>query len=502
MRHRALAGSLLVLLLVHLLVPAASSWAADDITVSGGSYSGTLRGIDVQSLGKLYQAIVIGDAVTANTFLKITGAVPSAGDNGIVTRQVGLPAAAPLADAVANPTLTQIGTFLHAYNGATWDRVRVNANRRLSIECAEGCATTGDTVGTTQALGGLNQTSQVALAAQRGAQVFFATGTLNGGVVAEASFDGGTTWDQGAGDLLAAFQDPVTGVTSASRSFTGSDQAQALGILVPAGATHVRVRVSSYTSGSTNATPRATSYNPAQLQYATDGTRPRELFVTTNVSPGASDVGLVVTCKNCSSTGGSSFADNAAFTGGTTSVTGFAALFDGTPPSVTDGNAGIVRMNSARLLMALPVDAAGDDITDGANNALRTTAVTVQTDGGQSAPAAVAAFTNCTQQAFLRMPAAATTQLLAAGGAGVTHRLCKVHVQFDTEAAGNTLKFVRGTGTNCGTGQADLTSIKTKSYIEGPGMTVALDGGAANEQFCATLAGTSAASIDIRYASY
>ena len=35
-----------------------------------------------------------------------------------------LPAVAALADATANPTLSQVGTFLHAWNGTTWDRVR------------------------------------------------------------------------------------------------------------------------------------------------------------------------------------------------------------------------------------------------------------------------------------------------------------------------------------------------------------------------------------------
>jgi hypothetical protein len=48
--------------------------------------------------------------------------------------------------------------------------------------------------------------------------------------------------------------------------------------------------------------------------------------------------------------GASSFTDNGVFTGGTTSVNPIAALYDTTPPAVTDGSAGIPRMSSARVL--------------------------------------------------------------------------------------------------------------------------------------------------------
>lgn len=57
---------------------------------------------------------------------------------------------------------------------------------------------------------------------------------------------------------------------------------------------------------------------------------------------------LQVTCDNC---GGSTFADDDAFTGGTTAVVPFAALYDTSPPAITDGSAGAPRMTSTRALM-------------------------------------------------------------------------------------------------------------------------------------------------------
>jgi hypothetical protein len=62
---------------------------------------------------------------------------------------------------------------------------------------------------------------------------------------------------------------------------------------------------------------------------------------------------LQVTCDNC---GGSTFSDDGAFAGGSTAVLPVAALYDTTPPTITDGNAGIPRMSSTRVLL---VDGSG-----------------------------------------------------------------------------------------------------------------------------------------------
>lgn len=58
---------------------------------------------------------------------------------------------------------------------------------------------------------------------------------------------------------------------------------------------------------------------------------------------------LSVTCANCTGTG-VSLVDNTAFVGSTNPTTPAGALYDTTPPSITDGNAGIFRMDSDRIL--------------------------------------------------------------------------------------------------------------------------------------------------------
>src|SRR5689334_7669895 len=64
--------------------------------------------------------------------------------SGVKTQVVGLDlnpnggsevlmSAAALADATTNPTTFLEGACLHGYNGATWDRLRVDASKNLSV---------------------------------------------------------------------------------------------------------------------------------------------------------------------------------------------------------------------------------------------------------------------------------------------------------------------------------------------------------------------------------
>lgn len=59
---------------------------------------------------------------------------------------------------------------------------------------------------------------------------------------------------------------------------------------------------------------------------------------------------LKVNIKAGAGSGGTAATDNSAFTGGTTSVTPIGAIYDTTPPAVTDGNVGAPRMDSNRYL--------------------------------------------------------------------------------------------------------------------------------------------------------
>lgn len=49
------------------------------------------------------------------------GPMPIGGTSTVDTE---LPAAAALADATANPTVPAVGSFMHGFNGTTWDRIR------------------------------------------------------------------------------------------------------------------------------------------------------------------------------------------------------------------------------------------------------------------------------------------------------------------------------------------------------------------------------------------
>jgi hypothetical protein len=119
------------------------------------------------------------------------------------------------------------------------------------------------------ALGALNAAATVTVNGQHGAGFQLAAGTLIGTIVAEASYDGGTTYSQ------IPFWNPTTRAFLNSLVFGAANTATALAILVPAGAGAVRVRVSAYTSGTANATVRASAVAPpVSMVSGLDGNKP------------------------------------------------------------------------------------------------------------------------------------------------------------------------------------------------------------------------------------
>jgi len=86
---------------------------------------------------------VVDDTAT-NTVTENSAGAPRMNTNrilyGLPTNSSGValyPTAAALADATANPTLTQIGTFLHGYNGTTWDRLRSTIASGLLVDVSD-----------------------------------------------------------------------------------------------------------------------------------------------------------------------------------------------------------------------------------------------------------------------------------------------------------------------------------------------------------------------------
>lgn len=123
---------------------------------------------------------------------QVTATQPVSGTVGVT----GYPTAAASADALANPTITQIGAAQLVFNGATWDRLRGNSN-----------VTTGDTGAKTTTGNGATQTNFNA----RGATVAFNIGAVTGTSPTavfklQGSPDGGTTWY----DILGAATATVT----------------------------------------------------------------------------------------------------------------------------------------------------------------------------------------------------------------------------------------------------------------------------------------------------
>lgn len=134
-----------------------------------------------------------------------------------------------------------------------------------------------------------------------------------------------------------------TRITSAGSS--GNYQCNVAGLM------SLRSRVSSYTSGTVTVLARATTASGGGgggggSSIITDGGAAGEADVI-NASPAGTEYGVVVRCIGCAGSGGTSQADNSAVT----NITGIGALYDTTPPAITDGFVGLPRMSSARVLL-------------------------------------------------------------------------------------------------------------------------------------------------------
>jgi hypothetical protein len=132
----------------------------------------------------------------------------------------------------------------------------VAGNRLLHVQ-------TPDTTAASATLGALNATISIPMAGLPGAGWQINAGTLIGTLVPESSLDGGTSWAQ------TYFIDPSTNSASSSFTFTAANTLKLLSVVPLNGASHVRVRVSSYTSGSATSILRASLSRGATQSIAT-----------------------------------------------------------------------------------------------------------------------------------------------------------------------------------------------------------------------------------------
>jgi len=95
--------------------------------------------VTIMSVLKQISASVQSAASSLSGTLTI-GTHPVTNAGTFAVQVTGLPSAAAEADAIANPTLTQIGVFMHGYNGTTWDRLVVDGSKFLKVNCATGCS--------------------------------------------------------------------------------------------------------------------------------------------------------------------------------------------------------------------------------------------------------------------------------------------------------------------------------------------------------------------------
>jgi hypothetical protein len=129
------------------------------------------------------------------------------------------------------------------------------------------CYTNDRTDTITDTLSSLNDTVTLAVANYASVGCTILAGTLAATVLIEESFDNGTNW------VVCTYIDPTTGVASAGNAFTNPNPVTARTVVVDGGATHIRLRVSAYTSGSADAVISATAVYPKNLlSYALNTT--------------------------------------------------------------------------------------------------------------------------------------------------------------------------------------------------------------------------------------
>jgi hypothetical protein len=136
-----------------------------DATIGVTQASSPDRLLDADSLTVSAQTVyrerhrIAGGAATELADVK--GAAPSSGDMGLVVRQVGLAAAAAMADGTSNPTTLLMGALGFTFNGTTWDRTIAEVPTYGASSA--GTVSSGTAASTTVSLGYLFHGSGVAI---------------------------------------------------------------------------------------------------------------------------------------------------------------------------------------------------------------------------------------------------------------------------------------------------------------------------------------------------
>lgn len=231
------------------------------------------------------------------------------------------------ADAVAtSATNGQVAAWLYGFNGTTWDRLRDDGSKNLLVGLGAALPAGANVIG------GVTQ-----------------SGTWTVGVGSSALPSGASTsalqsaTSGSATGGTAATSSKLVGGTFASSPITLTNGQQA-GLQVDANG-YLKINVSA--GGASGGT--SSSFASA---FPSLGTAIGALNGGNMVSLAADGShNLQVNCAvGCSSSGGSSLADEGTFTQGTTSFTVMGGMFNSSPASLTSGQAGAVQLTADRQM--------------------------------------------------------------------------------------------------------------------------------------------------------
>ena len=231
-------------------------------------------------------------------------------------------------DAVAtSSTNGQAAAWLYAFNGSTWDRLRDDGGKNLYVNLATALPAGGNTIGAVSQAGSWTIASITAQALPTGASTSAlqsaTQGTVGAGTAASASTLVGGIYNSspitlGSGQG-AALQTDANGYLKINLAAGGGSggTASSFGAAFPGLGTAMG------------------AYNGANMVYvAADSSH-----------------NLQVNCTvGCSSSGGSSLADEGTFTQGTTSFTVMGGFYNSAPASLSSGQGGAVQLTADRQM--------------------------------------------------------------------------------------------------------------------------------------------------------
>lgn len=413
---------------------------------------------------------VVDDTAT-NTVAENSAGAPRMNTNRILysmpTNSSGTalyPSAAVLADATANPTLTQIGTFIHGYNGTTWDRLRSTIAGGLLVDVSDAFLLDATFTGRFPAGSTPADNESNAVTISR-------LGTYN------YIFDG-TTWDRWTGAVSQSGTWNITNISGTISLPTGAATEATLATRL-ADSTFTGRFAAAFTSADGIANQTTTAIHGFGYMYnGTTWDRVRgdttngllvnlgtnnDVTVTGSVTANAgtnlntSALALDATLTN-RFPAGSTPADNESNAITATRFGNFNFVFDGTTwdrlrGDSTDGilvnlgaNNDVVQATAANLNVR-------PDTSGATGAAPPARADYVGGLGSGATGGLITGFTVCDQFVNVNVNTVTTT-LLVTGVAGRHVRICSLSL---VGAAAQTVALISGTGATCGTGTTAMS---------------------------------------------